>query len=227
MKRINALAAKALMLLALPIGGVSGGLLMSSCSDEPDTEHFYTFTGEMLSDYLANRPQYSDFYYVVGRAKMLDLLSTYGSYTCFLPSNDAMKEFLNERGLKSVEDLSVEDCDTIARTHLVANMYSTFDMTQDVLSTANMLGRYLATEQSVDADSNAVVMLEGNARIIFSKLLDDGQEVHQNDSVENGIVQPIDKVIEKSNSFVADILRNDSTIGIFYEALTKTGVLWV
>jgi hypothetical protein len=224
MKRINALAAKALMLLALPIGGVSGGLLMSSCSDEPDTEHFYTFTGEMLSDYLANRPQYSDFYYVVGRAKMLDLLSTYGSYTCFLPSNDAMKEFLNERGLKSVEDLSVEDCDTIARTHLVANMYSTFDMTQDVLSTANMLGRYLATEQSVDADSNAVVMLEGNARIIFSKLLDDGQEVHQNDSVENGIVQPIDKVIEKSNSFVADILRNDSTIGIFYEALTKTGV---
>ena len=32
---------------------------LSSCSDEPDSENFYTFTGEMASDYLKNREQYS------------------------------------------------------------------------------------------------------------------------------------------------------------------------
>jgi hypothetical protein len=42
--------------------------------------------------------------------------------------------------------------------------------------------------------------------------------------VENGIVQPIDRVIEKSNSYISDILRDNPTIGIFYQALVATGV---
>ncbi len=224
MNRIKALATRAFMLLALAVGGLGGQFLFSSCSDEPDSEHFYTFTGEMLSDYLANRPQYSDFRTIVDRANLMNLMATYGSYTCFLPSNEAIANYLHERGLQSVDQLSALDCDTIARTHIVANLYSTFDMTQDVLPTSNLLGRYLATSQTVDADSNAVVCLEGTARIIFNKTLEDGTIVHQNDSVENGIVQPIDMVLEKSNSYVADILRDNPRISIFYEGLTKTGV---
>ena len=196
----------------------------TACSDEPDTEHFYTFTGEMMSDYLTNRPQYSEFKTIVERAELMSLLATYGQYTCFLPSNDAIHTYLQEKGLQSIDQLSDADCDTIARTHLVANMYSTFEMTQDRLITANMLGRYLATSQGVDADSNAVVYLEGTAHIIFEQTLADGTVIHQNDSVENGIVQPIDMVIEKSNSYIADILRDNPKISIFYDALQATGV---
>ena len=197
---------------------------MASCTDEPDAENYYTFTGEMLSDYLNNRAEYSDFKTICERAKLMDLLATYGQYTCFLPSNEAVQNFLKDRGLSSLSQLSDADCDTIARTHLVANMYSTFEMTQDRLSTANLLGRYLATSQGVDKDSNAVVYLEGTAHIYFEKTLADGTVVHQNDSVENGIVQPIDMVIEKSNSYIADILRNNPKISIFYGALVATGV---
>jgi uncharacterized surface protein with fasciclin (FAS1) repeats len=197
---------------------------MASCTDEPDAENYYTFTGEMLSDYLNNRPEYSEFKTICERAKLMDLLATYGQYTCFLPSNEAVQNFLKERGLSSLDQLSDADCDTIARTHLVANMYSTFEMTQDRLATANLLGRYLATSQGVDNDSNAVVYLEGVAHIYFEKTLADGTVVHQNDSVENGIVQPIDMVIEKSNSYIADILRDNPKISIFYSALQTTGV---
>ena len=202
---------------------------LTSCSDEPDTQNFYTFTGEMMSDYIRNRAQYSDFSKIVERAKLMDLLSTYGQYTCFLPSNEAVKEYLKERGLQSVDQLSDADCDTIARTHLVANMYSTFEMDQDRLITANMLGRYLATSQGVDNDSNAVVFLEGTAHILFSDTLYDekGENpiiVHQNDSVENGIIQPVNMVIEKSNSYIADILRDNPLISIFYEGLVASGV---
>ena len=197
---------------------------MASCTDEPDAENYYTFTGEMLSDYLNNRAEYSDFKTICERAKLMDLLATYGQYTCFLPSNEAVQNYLKERGLSSLSQLSDADCDTIARTHLVANMYSTFEMTQDRLPTANLLGRYLATSQGVDNDSNAVVYLEGTAHIYFAKTLPDGTEVHQNDSVENGIVQPIDMVIEKSNSYVADILRDNPKISYFYQALVATDV---
>jgi uncharacterized surface protein with fasciclin (FAS1) repeats len=209
-------------LMALAAMTVTGS--MTSCSDEPDSQYFYTFTGEMLSDYISNREQYSDFKAIVEKADMMDLLSTYGRYTCFLPDNKAVEAYLQKRGLSSVNDLSVADCDTIARTHLVQNMYSTFEMTLDFLPTYNMQGRYLATKPTVDEKGNAVIQIEGNAHIIFSDTLENGQVVHQNDSVENGIVQPVNMVIEKSNCYIADILRDNKNLSIFYKALVETGV---
>lgn len=197
---------------------------LTSCSDEPDSEYFYAFTGEMMSDYLKNREQYSEFAAIVEKAGLMPTLSTYGKYTCFLPDNDAINVYLQDRGMKSVEELTKEDCDTIARTHLVNNIYSTFEMTQDRLPNANLLGRYIATSQGVDADSNAVVYLEGLSHIIFEKTYPNGSIVHQNDSVENGIVQPIDMVIEKSNSTVTDILRDNPKISLFYKAFEATGL---
>ena len=119
---------------------------MTSCSDEPDSQYFYTFTGEMLSDYISNRKQYSEFKYIVEKADLMDLLSTYGRYTCFLPDNKAVDEYLQSKGIPCVDSLSVADCDTIARTHLVQNMYSTFEMVLDFLPTYNLQGRYLATK---------------------------------------------------------------------------------
>ena len=67
---------------------------LTACSDEPDSENFYTFTGEMMSDFLKNRPEYSEFATILERANKMDLLSTYGKYTCFAPTNDAISTFL-------------------------------------------------------------------------------------------------------------------------------------
>ena len=198
----------ALLALMLPV--------MTSCSDEPEEEYFYTFKGEMMSDYLRNRSQYSQFAKCVERANLMDLLSTYGQYTCLLPSNDAMTVYLQKRGLSSVDQLNDADCDTIARTHLLANMYSTIEMTQDRLQTANFLGRYISTKvDTTSVEHRGEIMLEGVAYI--SNTLKD-------DSVENGIVQPISAVIEKSTSNIASLLRDDKVISIFFQALRATGV---
>ena len=80
---------------------------MVSCTDEPDAENFYTFTGEMMSDYLKNRAQYSDFKTIVERAKLMDLLATYGQYTCFLPSNEAVQQYLKEFLTKRINNLLI------------------------------------------------------------------------------------------------------------------------
>jgi uncharacterized surface protein with fasciclin (FAS1) repeats len=196
----------------------------TACSDEPDSEYFYTFNGEMMSEYLRNRPQYSNFTKIVERArlnsnqkrdaKLMDMLATYGHYTCFVPSDSAVQTYLAKRGLSSVDQLTDEDCDTIALTHIVANIYNTMDMTQDRLQTANLLGRYLATSAD-EADGHPVVRLEDKAYIYYEL---------QNDSVENGIMQPINMVIEKSNSYVTDIIGDNERIKIFYTAMKATGV---
>ena len=191
-------------------------LMLGSCSDEPDAENFYTFPGKMMSDYLKSNPEYSEFTEIVNRAGLMDLLSTYGHYTCFVPSNDAINTYLKKRGLSSLDQLTNADCDTVARTHIIANMYTTMEMTQDRLATANLLGRYLATSSGFDNDSNAVVFLEGTAHIYYEL---------KDDSVENGIMQPIDMVLEKSNSYITDLLRDNPKISTFYAALVATGVI--
>ncbi len=191
------------------------GMATVSCSDEPDDENFYTFTGEMMSDYFRNRPEYSDFAYIVDQAGMTDLLSAYGHYTCFLPSNKVVANYLNKKGLSSVKDLTREQCDTIARTHLVNNMYATIDMNDGTLNTANMNKRYIQITHTVDKNDNSVVQLNRMSNIIFEL---------KDDSVENGIIHPIDVLLENSNSSISDVLKANDRIRIFYEGLVATGL---
>lgn len=191
------------------------GMATVSCSDEPDDENFYTFTGEMMSDYFRNRPEYSDFAYIVDQAGMTDLLSAYGHYTCFLPSNKVVENYLNKKGLNSVKDLTREQCDTIARTHLVNNMYATIDMNDGTLNTANMNKRYIQITHTVDKNDNSVVQLNRMSNIIFEL---------KDDSVENGIIHQIDVLLENSNSSISDVLKANDRIRIFYEGLVATGL---
>ncbi|MCF0209258.1 MAG: fasciclin domain-containing protein, partial [Bacteroidaceae bacterium] len=100
-----------------------------SCSDEPDAENYYTFTGQMMSQYLKSNDDLSQFATIVERAGLMDQLSAYGKYTCFAPSNQAIDNYLKSVG-KSLDDLTAADCDTLARTHLVNSIYSTSDMSR-------------------------------------------------------------------------------------------------
>lgn len=169
----------------------------------------------MMSDYFRNRPEYSDFAYIVDQAGMTDLLSAYGHYTCFLPSNKVVENYLNKKGLNSVKDLTREQCDTIARTHLVNNMYATIDMNDGTLNTANMNKRYIQITHTVDKNDNSVVQLNRMSNIIFEL---------KDDSVENGIIHPIDVLLENSNSSISDVLKANDRIRIFYEGLVATGL---
>ena len=90
-KRFNIWFLLALLTLGMP--------MLTACSDEPDSENFRTFDDEMMSTYLYNRPQYSQFTQIVERSGLMGMLSTYGSYTCFAPNNDAVNAYLSNRGL--------------------------------------------------------------------------------------------------------------------------------
>lgn len=190
--------------------------MMTGCSDEPDASNYYTFTGEMMSEYLKNHSEFSEFTAIVERAEMMDLLSAYGHYTCFAPTNEAFERYYQKRGIRSIDDLTDADCDTIARTHLVGNMYATSEMNDGVLTTANMNRRYIEVSHDLDSDSNAVVFLNRSAHIIFTM---------QDDSVENGIMQPVTEVLESSNRMLPDVMRSNPRISLFFSALVATGLV--
>jgi uncharacterized surface protein with fasciclin (FAS1) repeats len=186
-----------------------------SCNDV-DTSNYYTFTGEMMSEYLESREQYSDFTAILKRADLFEPLSVYGHYTCFAPNNDAFDVYLSEKGLNSIEELTDEDCDTIARTHLVKNIYEVADMADGTLTTANMNRCYIEITHGVDSNMNAVVYLNRSAHILFAT---------QDDEVENGIVQPVSGVLKSSSRMLPDVMADNPTISIFNEALRRTKLI--
>ncbi|MBR6590218.1 MAG: fasciclin domain-containing protein [Bacteroidaceae bacterium] len=190
-----------------------GGFM--ACEDSVEGEHYYTFTGEMMSDYITTRSEYSDFARIVERADLMDLLSTYGHYTCFLPSNTAFASYLQQNGLSSVEELSDGMCDTIARTHLVGNMFTTLEMMDGALNTANMNRQYLQISHEKDSFDNTVTVLNKVAQIYYAT---------QNDSVENGIVHPISAVLESYSAVLPDVMAANPRLSLFNEALKETGL---
>lgn len=189
---------------------------VTSCSDDPSAENYYTFTGETIKDYLDTRSDmFSTFIEVLERADLMKLMAIYGAYTCFPPTNEAFEEYFEEKGITSLDDLTDEDCDTIARTHLVSNMYATSDMSDGVITSPNMNRRYIEVSHGLDEDSNSVVILNRTAYIIYSMM---------DDSVVNGIMQPIDEVLENTNRMLPDVIADNPNVSLFSEALEATGL---
>ena len=192
----------------LYVGAVT--LALSSCVEELQTENFYTFTGETITDYVENRESLSMFADVLRRTSepcMLDLLDAYGTYTCFIPDNDAFMAYLSERGLSEVGQLRVGECDTIAKSHVIKVSYPTTDMPEGVLGRPNMNERYI----QISVDSGNIYVNKTAAIKV------------RDEEVENGVVHILDRVLQHSNSMLTDMLAQNPRISLFHEALMLTG----
>ena len=194
-----------------------------SCGDNLTEDSYYTFTGEMLSDYLQNPDHdFTQFAEIVKRAGKMDLFSAYGTYTCLAPTNDAVNAYLAEHGYTSIDQIPTEICDTIVCTSVFANgIYSTVDFS-GVTSTSspNMLNNYLQIDEVMDdidehGDTIFTYKFNESGAIILSMA---------NDSVENGMVHPVDAVIMASAGEIPDLMAKDSTISIYSMALRACGI---
>jgi uncharacterized surface protein with fasciclin (FAS1) repeats len=188
-------------------------LALTNCVDQKLPDNYYSFKGELVTDFLNNRSAtYSEFIDVLKRAGIYELLSTYGEFTCFAPTNAAMNDYLTKKGFASVADLSKEECDTIAYTHLMKGAFFTTDLTEGVLPAVNMLDRNLTITFASDSVNHLpIYLINKNAEIIA-----------RDDSVQNGVVHTMNKVISSSNNMLPDLMQKDTTIRLFCEAMIKT-----
>ncbi len=209
---------KQIYLFCLFVMALSVSVVLTGCDDTPDEENYYTAKGDMANAYLLNRPEtFSKFVEIINKSNMvsLDLLGTYGSYTVFAPTDEAIDLFLAERGKTSVDELSVEDCDTIAATHIIEQSFFTYNFSDATLPTMNMLDRYLTITCEEDTTETESVPI--NYYINRSALI-----IHRDDSVENGVVHTIDHVINATTEMLPDFMLQDSTISLFTQALFLT-----
>ena len=190
-------------------------LFSVSCSDDPVSKNYYTFSGETVSSYLQKSDKFSDFVEILKRANKLELLSTYGEYTCFAPTNTAISNYLSTSGLSSISSLTDKDCDTIARTHLVKGAYFIANLSEGALPTANMLDRYLTLSSDSDVSNNnkLIYLINKTSKLIV-----------YDDSVTNGVVHTVDKVITSNSDFLSDFIANIQGVSLFSSALSQTGM---
>ena len=189
--------------------------VMVSCSDEPAVENYYTFTGEMVSDYLDSRPElYSDFTEILHRSGLYGKMATYGAYTCLAPTNDAIQEYLSQHGYASVADMPQAECDTLSWNHIVSAAYFTTDLSIGQLPTNNMNDRSLTFScDSSEVNGGNLIYYINNSKLIV-----------RDDSVENGVVHTLDRVIQPSKLYLPDMIMEDKAVSLFAEALVITGL---
>ena len=206
-KKIKKMSLAALLLLA--------GFFNVSCLDEIAPGNYYTFTGETVAGFLDNKNQdFSSFIYVLKKAELWSSLSTYGTYTCLAPTNSAFEQFLQEKGIPSVSDLTIAECDTIARTHIIEYTFYCTELVEGSIPYPNMLDRYLT--YSADSDT-----INNNKTIIF-RINKKSQIIERDDTVQNGVVHIVDMVIQPSSDFLPDVIKADTTVSLFYTALVET-----
>ena len=101
---------------------------LTSCQDDMAADSYYTFTGETMSDFLDNNPNFSLFNQIVERAGRKAFLSSRGTRTLFPAVNEGVQAFLDENGYRSVEDITPDYCDILVKTAIVEN-FSIYDFT--------------------------------------------------------------------------------------------------
>ena len=193
-------------------------VLFSSCSDDDSDAPltFYSSVRLTAAGFIeANEAQFSDFKTILERSGYLSTLKTYGHYTVFVPTNEAIQIYLRENGYPSLSALSLEMCDTLSRVHIVQDKaYFTTDMGDNV-SPVNMNDDYIEMTSDSDAYNNNALLIyvNKNSRII-----------QKDDSVTNGVVHVVDRVIRSSNDLLPALMEENPNLSIFCQALRLTGM---
>ncbi len=79
---------------------------ITSCdTDKIDQDNLYTFTDQMVGEYLEADTTLSVFADLVKKTQMMGLLKSYGFYTCFAPTNQALREYLALKGRNSFDEI--------------------------------------------------------------------------------------------------------------------------
>lgn len=196
---------------------LSAGLFQTSCWEEQHPGSYYTFSGETVADFLSNRDSvFSDFIYCLKKANVWGEMQAYGNHTCFAPTNEAIKTYIMDKyGATSITELSDDECDTIARTHLCASTFYCKDLNDGAFPSPNLLDRFLtySTDSALDET--------GKYKVVY-KVNKVAPIIERDDSAVNGVVHIMGRVVSPSNDFLPDLMEKDSSITVFCWALGAT-----
>lgn len=197
-------------------------LSMVSCVRDPEGDSLYTFTGETVESFLAKDSDLASFNYIVTRAGLDRMMSSYGQYTCYAPGNAGVAKYIDSlyndkeavvehNGMTSntLAGLSDSLCTDIAKYHLSNGLYSIIEMGGSGATVSTMLGRPIST--SVDSLGRTVL---NSVSVITS----------EDNDVSNGVVHKCTRVVPRTSRLLGDTFSRLEGYTIFNEALQRSGL---
>jgi uncharacterized surface protein with fasciclin (FAS1) repeats len=193
--------------------------LWHSCVDEMENKTFLTSSEEMMDDYIMNKDNsMSSFLEIVDKAEFRGMVHAYGTYTFFVPTNEAIAAYLQELGKSSMAELSKEECVAIVKYHVVRHSdgdttsISSSSFVDGRLPLATMLAKYLTT-RGIEYDGAATIQINRQAIILQ-------RDIH----VGNGYIHKIDHVLVPPPTTCGEqILQLPDNYSLFKEIMTITG----
>ena len=99
--------------------------MLFSCKENIDTSNRYVFRERTIASYLTSHEQFSDYVKLLKAQKISDLSETsvyqlmtaYGAYTCFAPTNEALQLYLDSLVIKEI--IPIASWDSFPNTHVL------------------------------------------------------------------------------------------------------------
>lgn len=184
--------------------------LLSSCNSDDVGGNLYTFKDKLLGQYLESDTTFSEFANLLVKTKVKGLLNSYGSYTCFAPTNQAMRSYYKLKGKQSLEEFSEDSLKQMAYDHLInGSTVMAIDFRKGVLPVLSMSDRSIL----ISFDQSET-FINKESKIIKKDIV-----------VHNGVIHVLDKNLEPVRDGIVSVIAKDTTFSLFYSALVATGLV--
>ncbi|MDX2430606.1 MAG: fasciclin domain-containing protein [Bacteroides sp.] len=181
--------------------------LLFSCQEDPIL--WKVESAQMvIADYVASDPAYSEFAKILEASGLNSLLRVRGPFTLFLPNDEVMQIFYDEKGVSSYEELPADYIEDIARNHLVTSAVYAGDFGLGAINSLNGLNDYLVSE------------FRGSDIVINKTSVITKRDIY----AANGVVQEVSRVIEPVSISAYDRLAEDPSYSLFAAGLDGTGL---
>ncbi|HEX8014926.1 MAG TPA: fasciclin domain-containing protein, partial [Flavobacterium sp.] len=164
-----------------------------------------------ITDFLRQNDEYSMFLEMLELTNYSSFMNTYGTYTLFLPNNNAIKNYLTDVGAASVKDVPLEDLQELVKLHILDQEVATTAFTDGKIATPSQQGQFIITG-AANVGGISSITVNKTSRIMSSNV-----------KVGNGIIHVIDKVLRVADKTLAQTIEADQSLSLFTEALKATG----
>lgn len=202
------------------------GLVAVSCSDSVDESNLYVFSGESVTGFVECHPELSKYMVLLSKARsgvnrgstMNHMLESRGNYTCFIPTNDAVQQFVDSVTNQKNSDIS-QVSDSLARVIVFNSIidngnveaYKSTDFQEGVLQIKTMADRYVVINFEANDSGRVVTRVNTYSKIISS-----------DNEVENGYIHIVDRVVMPASTSLPDLLSLQDNMRIFSHLLEVT-----
>ena len=197
-------------------------LIVISCSEDVDESNLYVSQEETINDYLATRPEFSSFHYLLERTGYDKILSAYGQYTCFAPTNEGVAEYVdslwsdevnlaqphNGMTAPGLEGLTDSLCLDIVLFHLMSSKTIGIEMDK-----GNTLNTLISRDIISSVGPNGEIVLNGYSIVTQMDV-----------ELQNGIVHEIDHALRRSNALIGHELELHDEFSLFSQAVNLCGL---